>query len=66
MPSLLMSPALLTEEPEKSPGLMPLMAKPLVPLRVERLKTEFAIISPVLETRLIASVQVLQGVIRNL
>ena len=48
MPSPLMSPALLTESPERSSALMPLMAKPLVPLRLDKLKTEFAIISPVL------------------
>ena len=37
-PSPLMSPALLTDQPEKSPAAMPLIAKPLLPLRSSRLK----------------------------
>ena len=38
MPSPLTSPALLTDMPELSPAAMPLRIKPLVPLRVERLR----------------------------
>ncbi|WP_373481199.1 hypothetical protein [Geminocystis sp.] len=37
-PSPLTSPALLTEAPETSMGLIPLMIKPLAPLRVDKLR----------------------------
>jgi hypothetical protein len=44
MPSLLTSPALLTEKPEPSLAAMPLRIKPFKPLRLDQLKIEFAII----------------------
>ena len=39
-PSLLTSPALLTAKPERSPALMPFIAKPLEPSRLDRSNIE--------------------------
>ncbi|MEH2257674.1 hypothetical protein [Nostoc sp.] len=44
MPSELTSPALLTETPDSSPLLIPLIAKPLAPLRSERFNDELTMI----------------------
>ena len=45
--------ALLTDLPEPSYAAMPLMIKPLLPLREERLKVEFAIFLFVVSMKLI-------------